>query len=502
MKRIFSILLVISLLLSLATVFASCGAVSQKDMEENPQHVLSDAMTESINVFFDDKAGIGPILKKSQKMGKYTISFADDELMGGEITKITETIYSASDKKQFVSETKVVYNGEEINASVYCNNAQLAVSSESIFGSDIALLFDPLTFIERFAESGLAELTGMDSDSLNRIIETVKIANDKGLFDAERCGKELQELCNDLIDDMNMTVGTEKIENGEGKEEEYIVSTYTISNSTVKKMANTLYDYAIDIVEEFIQTEDYDSNAIRAEFDEFLAEMDNNLDMNVSVKTYVSSKEGILYLVKMDGALTVIEHEYEYEYNEDTYEVESVLTNTKRTDFEIYAELRCTSDEITFRADIENDDNIKNVDAVLQKEVNGGNVGYKLNINVTDGAVTVKVINASYQYEDDGDITITVNIPKEVAGSDIKMVLMGDVNVDADKVTLEFDSLQVGKEIYDFKLILSVEAVDSIPEFPDDAEDIVDISKDEWEKIAEDIQNSDFGRLIGGALYY
>ncbi len=498
MKKIFSVLLVITLLLSITVVFASCGDLSEKDMQKDPQQVISDAMEKSLGTFFEDKAGVGAVLQKAEKKGKYTISFECDELLGEELSRITETIYNDSEKKQFVSETQVIYNGEKLTAFIYGNNENIAVSGESVLGSNMALLFNPQTFIEEFAGSGLAELMGVDSEASQEITEMVKSVFEAGLLDSEKLNNKIEQLLDKLISDMNMTVSAEKIENEDGKEQEYIISTYTIDNSTIKKMANTLYDFVMEIAESYIASGENNVDDIKEQFDELIEELDNNLDINVTIKLYVDAKESKLYLVKAEGGLTVIEHEYDYDFNEDTYEYESVLIDTTRNDFDLSAELRITSSEISLKADIDGDDDTINIDAKLQKEVDDGDVEYNLDVTVSTGAVTIKLINATYAYEDDGDITITAKIPKEIAGSNINLTLKGNVQVDKDKLTLTFDSLKMGDEKYQFDLTITAEPVNSIPEFPENAEDIVDISKSEWEEIAENIINSDLGKLIGG----
>ena len=76
------------------------------------------------------------------------------------------------------------------------------------------------------------------------------------------------------------------------------------------------------------------------------------------------------------------------------------------------------------------------------------------------------------------------------------MSLKGKVTVAKNKATLKFDVMTVGDEKYRFDLVFTAESEDSIPEFPKDAKDIVDISEDEWEQIVDDIEDSDLAELI------
>ena len=497
MKKVLSVLLTLCMLLSLCVVLASCGAVSEKDMEKDPQEVISSSLEKSINAFFEDKAGADDVLKKAAKKGKYTVMFASEDLLGGKLTEISETIYTDTAKKQFVSETQVEYNGEKLSAFIYGKDNKFAVSGESIFRSDIALLFNPKTFVEKFAESGLAEMTGIDDEQIEMLTDMVKSLMDEGMFDSEKSKEKAEKLANDLIAAMNPEISTEKLENEDGAKQDYIVSTYTINNETVKKMANIIFDFAKDMSAVYSSSGDIDIDDMKDKLDEALDKMDDTLDFDVKAKVYVDSKEGCLYLIDVSGEIEHTEYIYDYDFNEDTFELETILVDTEKNKYEIDAELRFTSKEISLTAEIEGaeDEPIK-VEANLTKEVDGGDIEYKLVVNVENGSVTVKVISASYKYEADGDIRISVKIPKEIAGSEMNVSLKGKVTVEKDKVTLKFDVLNVGDEKYRFDLVFTAESVDSIPEFPKDAKDIVDISEKEWEQIVDDIEDSDLAELI------
>lgn len=482
------------MLLSLCVVFASCGAVSEKDMEKDPQEVISSSLEKSINAFFEDKAGADDVLKKAAKKGKYTVMFASEDLLGGKLTEISESIYTDTAKKQFVSETQVEYNGEKLSAFIYGKDNKFAVSGESIFRSDIALLFNPKTFVEKFAESGLAKMTGIDDEQIEKLTDMVKSLMDEGMFDSEKSKEKAEKLANDLIKAMNPEISTEKLENEDGAKQDYIVSTYTINNKTVKKMANIIFDFAEDM---YSSSGNTDIDDMKDKLDEALDKMDDTLDFDVKAKVYVDSKEGCLYLIDLSGEIEHTEYIYDYDFNEDTFEVETVLSGTEKNKYEIDAELRFTSKEISLTAEIKGaeEEPIK-VDANLTKEVDGGDIEYKLVVNVENDSVTVKAISASYKYEADGDIRISVKIPKEIAGSEMNLSLKGKVTVEKDKATLKFDVLDMGEQQYKFDLVFTAEAVDSIPEFPKDAKDIVDISEDEWEQIVDDIEDSDLAELI------
>lgn len=482
------------MLLSLCVVFASCGAVSEKDMEKDPQEVISSSLEKSINAFFEDKAGADDVLKKAAKKGKYTVMFASEDLLGGKLTEISESIYTDTAKKQFVSETQVEYNGEKLSAFIYGKDNKFAVSGESIFRSDIALLFNPKTFVEKFAESGLAKMTGIDDEQIEKLTDMVKSLMDEGMFDSEKSKEKAEKLANDLIKAMNPEISTEKLENEDGAKQDYIVSTYTINNKTVKKMANIIFDFAEDM---YSSSGNTDIDDMKDKLDEALDKMDDTLDFDVKAKVYVDSKEGCLYLIDLSGEIEHTEYIYDYDFNEETFEYETILVDTEKNKYDIDAKLRFTSKEISLTAEIGGveDEPIK-VEAALTKEVDGGDIEYKLVVNVENDSVTVKVITASYKYEADGDIKISVKIPKEIAGSEINVSLKGKVTVEKDKVTLKFDVLNVGDEKYRFDLVFSAEAVDSIPEFPKDAKDVVDISEEEWEQIVDDIKDSDLAEFI------
>ncbi len=497
MKKFLSIFMILVMLLTSVTLLASCSKVSEDDMEDDPYEVLNNAMDQSLNAFFSDEAGVNNVLKKASEKGKYKISFESDELMGGEITKITEIIYSDKKNNQFVSETDIVYNGEKLSAKLFGNGESIALQSNSIFGSNIAILFDPETFARSFPNSAMAELMELTYEDSREIVDMMNKLFNEEMLDAEKREEYTKELYEDLINMMDQSVSTEKMENYDGKETEYIVTTYSIDNKSVKKMVERLYEYVLDMSELYELSGEYDIDEIQAEFDELILQIEEKTDIDIEIDIYVEAKTGNLYMFEVDGDVEVVEDRYDYYYDEYTGEVDTVFTHSDTVYSSIKAEMMFTDDLITFEAKITSNEETVKIDADIEKEVDDGDVTYELSVKVGTDSVNINLINASYEYEEDGDITIKINIPKEVAGEAIRIVITGSLEVSKDEVELTFDSLKVGDEKFKFKLVLSAEAVDSIPEFPEDAEDIVDLSKADWEELIDKIENSDFVKFIG-----
>ncbi len=487
MKKLLSVLLILSMLTACLLVMSSCGKVSERDLENDPYAVVDEAMDKSMNEFFSDEAGLGAVVKKASDKGKYTISFAGDDILGGELTKIVETVYFDKKNNAFVSDTEIVYNGETLSALIYGQKDKLALESNTLFGSSTALLFDLKTFSEKFGNSDLAELLGVDEDDIKEVKEMLNTLLGDEAFDTEANQEKIEKLCNELYAMMDQTVSTEKIKDADGNEIKCLVSRYTITNENLKKILKRVFDFAMEEMGDITFPDgNRDMSEIREEFDEMIAELDEKIDVDLKMSIYINSKSGALYKMTIDGDVT----------EKDAFDADVAANNCK-----INSEILFTDTEISFTASIEMGEETVSTDLSIKKEVDGKNVKYELSAKVGSGSVEMNLINATYEYKEDGSITVDMKLPKELAAQGVpsRITLNGKVEVEKKSAEISFNSLMLDGESFDFDLSIKIEAVDNIPKIPSDAKDIVDITEDEWAEIFEGIENGPLADIFGSS---
>ncbi len=487
MKKLLSFILVLSMLAACLLVMSSCGKVSESDLKNNPYAVVDEAMDKSMSDFFSDEAGLGAVVKKASDKGKYTISFAGDDILGGELSKIVETIYFDKKNNAVVSDTEIVYNGKVLSALIYGQKDKLALESNTLFGSSAALLFDLKTFNEKFENSDLAELIGVDKDDIKDVKELLNTLLDDEAFDVEANQEKIEKLCNELYAMMDQTVSTEKVKDPDGKEIKCLVSKYTITNENLKKILKHVCDFLMEEMGDITLPDgNRDMSEIREEFDEIIAELDEKLDVELKMSIYINSKSGALYKMSIDGTVTEKE-DFNGEGADDVCRINS--------------EMLFTDTEISFTACIEVGEEIVTADVLLKKEVDGKNVKYDLSAKVGSGSVEMNLLNATYEYKKDGSITIDIKLPKELSAQGVpsNIILKGNVEIEKKSAEINFNSLKLGDESFDFDLSIKIETIDSIPQIPSDAKDIVDITDEEWAEIFEGIANSPLADIFGSS---
>ncbi len=492
MKKILSFLLIAIMLVACLVIMASCGRISENDLENDPFAVVNEAVNKSMNEFFEDKSGFSDVLKKAAEKGKYTVSFASDDLMGGELTEVSETVWLDKKNSSFVSKTAVNYNGEKLSAFIYGQKDKIAFESNAVLGDTSALLFDPKTFAEKLDGSALAELMEIAQEDISELKEIINSVFDESRLDTEENSEKLTALYNELYAMMDQSVSTEKAEDADGKEKKYIVSTYSITNENLKSMLERMYGFALDELGETAE----ENAELKTEFDAMLAELDESVTLDLKLSLYIDGKSGSLYMILVDGDMVITEEEYDYVLNENTWEYEEIVTGTVDIPCEIDLKLAISESEITVKADVAVDGESVGIDVSLEKEAERGDVTYELSAKLSMGSIEMKLLSATYEYEKNGDITVKVDLPAELGASISGIVLRGELKVERKSATLTFNRLKIGETEYKFDLSFKAEAVDEIPAIPSDAKDIVSITAEEWENIAASFENSKLAELI------
>ena len=466
MKKILSLVLVLCMLVTSCVLFSSCAKVNTKDIEKNPQATLNEAFENMSSDFFTDDADMGKVIKKALESGAVTLSFESEDLMGGMLTKISETVYMNEKDKKIVSDTAVTMGGEELAARIFFDKSGIAINSEAILGSNKTLAIKLATLSEKLENSFLATMMELEAEDMAEVkdtIEQIKIAYESG-FEEDK--KEAEKFANELYKLLGQTVSTETVELPDGKKVKCAVASYSITNDTLEAFLKKAYEkYAPD-----------DADADEA-VGEMLASLDEAIELNVTAKVYINQKTNKVVKMGIGGSVTA-------------KEVDETAT--------LALDLLFTDKEITVSLDVTDIEEPVSIDAKLTKEEADGTVTYKLSVDATSGSVTVNGINASYSYtKKTGDIALNLDIYND-GDERIAIELKGKITVTKDEAKIEFTSLKFADTTVAFKLTVGFKATAEIPEVPTDAKDVMDLTEEDWTEIMTEFQGSKLGSLIFG----
>ncbi len=467
MKRVLSLALVLCLILSALLSFSSCGTkVSAKDVEKNPQKVLSDALSNTGRKYFNDNADAEKLIEKAKKLGSISISFESEELLGE--GKIKETVYMDSENGKYVSDTDVSIMGMDLAARIFLDSKGIAISGESIFGSDLTLLFDLATIAEDFPDCALAEMMGFGSAGGEKedFTQAINVLKDGWAKAFAKPGKDTLDFINECYRLLEQKVTTEQVEISEDKSVKCVVVTYTLDEDTIEA-------YYERVIEEYLDGETELKDAIKENFEDMLA----GLDIDLTYQLCISQKTKEVVKLSLGGTL---------EADGDEIALDMVAV------FE--------ADEIRIDATVDGLPDSQTVEAgiVITREEKDGTVTYSMSADGKMGSVSVDLFNATYTYvKESGDITIALDVFNE-ENERTELELKGNLKVTDKACTLTFTSLTVEDETINFVLTVAYEVLDQIPALPADAKDITDISAEDWGEIMTDFQSSTLGQLIFG----
>ena len=463
MKKLLSIILVLSMLLTSCILLASCGDVRAKDVEKDAYTTISAAMQNTSESFFANDAKAEKALEKALKCGALSFSFESDELMGGDLTKIGETLYVDTKNEKLVSDVSVIYDGKTLGALIYLDENGLKLKSESVFGSDKALALNISTLKEKLKGSTLAELIGLDDETADQLIEVFNNLEAELEADSEENLEKAKEFYNEILALCNQTVAEEKIE-----KTKYVVVTYTINNEALKAIIGKYAEFVGEYYPEEMTAE------MKAELDKSIEELDAMVDVVLNAKLYINRKANAISKIAIDGT----------------------ITSEGDEKGEIAAEINFSETEIKATASISipNEESMS-AEVLITKEEKDGNVTYSLSADAKTGSVSIDLVKASYTYEKNGNITLKADIYNDVYDR-AKIELKGNMAVTKDEVKLEFNSLTFGEEALTFKATFSAKAMSEIPAAPSDAKDVIELTEEDWMEIVEGIQNSELGKII------
>jgi len=481
MKKIVSSLLVLCLLVTGCLFFTSCGKVKTADLEENPQAVLSEAMKNTTSDFFEGDAKTGKVVKEALETGALTLSFASDDLMGGTLTKISETIYMDAKNGKAVSDTLVTMDGEDLTARIFLDKEGLALNSEAVLGSDKTLGINLTSFSEKFADSALVEMFGIDRMTAQEIADVVAGVKDQWMMNQEESKAEIEKLLNDIYAAMNQTASEETLEIN-GKKVKCVVASYTLSNETLRA--------AVDKAVAELELDEESKKSLNETLDEMFA----SLELNLTEKIYINKKTNKIVKESLTGSVTTEYTEWDENF-EETVKKETATVNM---------EVLFTDTEISISVDVTGVEEPASAKLALTKEKDGGKTTYKATLDVTEEGKTSNLLTATYSYnKDDGKIELVLDALSEEEEGDGKretVKLTGKLETSDKEVKLTVDSVTTGSVTVTFEAVVSFKTGVELPAKPEGVLDVVELTQEDWMKIMTEFQTGKLGKLLMGGM--
>ncbi len=530
MKKFLSALLALCMILSVCFLIASCTPaddgddgdgegnkgpgsivgtkVSADDLKNNTLAALAIVSNNTNNQFFGEPDNSAAVLESAVNGGSIQFLFETSDLLG-DLTEISETIYMNGKDFEFVSDTAVKYDGDVLGGRIFINKDGLMLNSSDILGSDKTLAVSLDTFFEKFTTSALAQMI-FGGDTPAEVEDTIaQIKNALDNFEMPSIEldpsilEDIQEICNDL----NMTVTEETVDGVD-----CFVVTVTINNENIKTVVNKFMDIMMEFEGEMLKkmvgafsnylpmSPDEMLDQLEAEMnamiDEMFAAMDENLDIDISIKTNINKETSTYTSIVIDGKIANPAAD-----EGDSYDETGIMSG-----LEVNGVLSFTNDKIALDVDVivdGNEDNSVGADFEITKSEKDGVTTYKANAGAyfKDMGETVfdsDVINATFTYnKNNGEFSFAAEVGTDVDdGETIVFIIDGKYKADNNTVTFELNSITVDSFSVRFRFAVIINAKADIPEVPADAKDIVDLTEEEIMEIMEEVQNSPLVALI------
>ncbi len=448
MKKLISIVLILSMLMVGCVMFSSCGAISEKDLQNDPHSALNEAWQKTVERFFEEDKEAAKILKKAADKGKYTVKLGSDDATI-EMPSIEATVYTDSKAQKVVADLALDVNGTKIAAEMYANDEMLAMTAPSILGSNdaYAVYFSTLAddLNNRFS-GGIGAGVDVNEEMINELVKLWNDAFAQLSSNAEQKA-ELKKDFKEFCDELEMSISTE---------DDMIVVSFVLDNETIK---DALGDAAA-----------LDGLFTDSDINELLENVIFDFDADITI----NPKKGYIEEIVVDGDVT---------YTGSTVSLDA---SVEFSDEEIALAFKGSADGQSI-----------NANATLKKSKTDDKTSYKLVVKGGTDNVTAKLFDATYSITNDGDIKFSADIFED-ENSTIKIGFKGKYKVSDDKISFSIKELSADGETVELDLSISAQAVEDIPKFPDAPKNIITMSEDEWMALVEKITSGPLGSFTGG----
>ena len=468
MKKISALLAIVMLLSVCVFAFSSCGSgINVNSVKNDPVKFINEATNKANAEFFKDDTGIMDII--AQVLGnkgslKLSADLTDIILAPA---KFDMTIYNDTKAKKDAIDLNVNVNGENFGGQFFGSTEGLIFRSEALLGTNQAYLYNPKTLIDGIENSEFAELFPAEA------IETLKANAAEYLemlkYMTETTAEKANENAKKLYEALEYTT------NDAG---ECVALVMKINNQTLRK----LLDKALEAYE-FSESNNY-----KDQFNTFFNEIDKVATIDAEMTYMIRKDNGALNKYEIRGKVaaggTSINIEMGYSVNAEKMEtyikIGASVENHTGSGFGPINTTPATQTSV--------DINLETV-----KEKSGAAIKYTTTAKMTVGNATMTVGKLTFDHNNsDGKYALKLLVAKELVGSlqNLEMSVSGIAKKDGGKVTLtlaEIDASAFLGNKLDLDITLVFDKDASVPEFPKDAKDMVNLTAEEIQNIVNNI---------------
>ena len=456
MKRILSIALIISMLLTTGILMTSCSKVNASSVEKDAQKVIGESVKNAGAEFFDFGSGFEEVATKALNGGSAAISFEGEFL--GAIEKISETLYFNAKDEKAVSDTIIKVNGEDISLRAYLNKEGVILGGKDVFGSETNYALNLNTFFDKFPDSTLAAMFGFPSGD-EEIKKQFADMKEQLTSSVESVSKDT---ANELLALLDQKVDTAKVTDAMGKSVKCVVVTYTVNNTTIKAFAEKVAQVG-DIPKEELDT---------------ALEALNEISINGTISLAINQKNG--NLTRCDISLSITEEEV-------TGAFEGALC--------------FSSEKITLNGSLKEDGtSIGELSFVFDKKEEKDKVVYTGKLDVKEDGISINALNIILTSEKSGDFKIECDVFTEEGEDREGITVKGKLTESKNEAKLEITSIETQGITVSFNLAFEVKAKAEMPKTPDNAKDIVTLTEAELMELMEKLGSSKLAELLSNFM--
>ena len=448
MKKISALLAIVMLLSAFVFAFSSCSpALTVGSVQNDPVKALNEAFNKSNAEFFKDDTGIIDVIAQSLNKGSVNISADLTQLVMSPV-KFDMTAYNDGNSKKSSLNLNVTIGEENISGKVFLNSDGLIYSSEDLFGTAQAYLFNPETIASSLAGSALGNVLGSNAEVLRETAEEyakiLKQWKESSIEKSNENTKKLLEALNYTVNDAGENVAIE----------------LNINNETFAK--------AFDLIIDQVYANESDKASIKEQFNAILNSAETELNIDVKAAYFILKNGGMLDKIKINGDIGIensgVALDMEYSVNAEKI---SIFANAK-----------------SVSGSVETD--IFNLNIETVKTKTDATVKYTTTASMKSGNTTINIGSITFEHNNsEGKYKLELTLAKELFGytENMTVSVSGDAKREGGKVTLTVSKISApallnGSDLtLDIKLVFDKDA--KLPEFPNDAKDILTLSEKE-----------------------
>ena len=461
MKKLLSILLVLSMLFAIGACFTSCDALSIEDVKNNPVNALWEAEKLAWERFANDDYGIEGVVTDTLKGGSIELAFAQEALLGAG-TAIKATLYTGDKQAASLLYTE---GGKSYTADIFSDENGIIVDIPDLLGGKAVGVFYN-TLKEKLADSALAEMMELPPEAAAELVSmldeykaTIEASMKDSIEDAEKTANEYLDLMKKEITEE--TVGDELC----------AVITLTLDNEVlgdvIEKAVNSL-----ELSEE-------EKATLLAQFD--INALNEMLSLDVTVKAYIALSDGRLVKFVYGGEMMPVSDK------------SARMAAPEEIGFDIT--LSFTDTAITASGTVTANGESATVSCNLNKTVEEEKSIYTLSASIGAEGVseTIDVLKYTFNKADK-----TFSLKTEIEGETV--IVKGNVSSTKTTAKIAITEIRAGSIGVELDLSLTFNKDAKAPDAPTDALDVVELTAEEWQSLMTTVQESPLFALIESLL--